>query len=100
MEAIITKLSNHAIFAQYYQQLLETSAEVLKTNFREEDIYSFVNYILDNSPKWQVERYRLNGTHLYNVPSPNNGYKLSTMMDPDWDSVEKAKAKITALLAE
>ena len=100
MEAIIAKLSDHNTFVKYYQDLLDTSAEVLKTNFREEDIYSFVNYILDNSPKWQVERYRLSGTHIFNVISPYNNNQPNTMIDPDWSTVEIARAKIEALLSE
>ena len=97
MEAIIAKLSNADIFAKYYEELLKTSAEVLKTNFREEDIYKFANYILDKNPKWHVERYRLNGTHKFGVYSPyNNDY--NTMIMPDEASIETARKKIKAVL--
>ena len=99
MEAVIAKLSNSNVFAKYYEDLLKTSAEVLKTNFREEDIYKFANYILDKQPKWQVERYRLNGTHAYNVYSQyNNSY--STMIMPDEASINTAREKIQAILSE
>lgn len=100
LEAIISKLSDHSTFVKYYQQLLDTASEVLKTNFREEDIYNFVNFILDESPSWKVERYRLNGTHIFNIPSPYNNNDLTTMIDPDWNSVEVGKAKILELLSE
>ena len=99
MEAIIAKLSNADIFAKYYDGLLKTATDVLKTNFREEDIYKFANFILDKHPKWHVERYRLNGTHAYNVYSPALGAKR-TMMIPDENSINTAKTKIEALLSE
>ena len=97
MEAVIAKLSNANVFAKYYEDLLKTSAEVLKTNFREEDIYKFANFILDKSTKWKVERYRLNGMHAYNVYSPTLKANR-TMMIPDEKSIEVAREKIAALL--
>ena len=97
MEAVIAKLSNADIFAKYYEDLLKTAAEVLKTNFREEDIYKFANFILDKKPKWQVERYRLTGTHDFHVYSPvMQEYK--TMIIPDETSIEIAREKIKSVL--
>lgn len=97
MEAVIAKLANADVFAKYYEDLLKTAAEVLKTNFREEDIYKFANFVLDKKPKWSVERYRLNGKHAFNIYSPyNNDY--NTMIMPDWSSVEIAREKIKKVL--
>jgi LCP family protein required for cell wall assembly len=99
MEAVIAKLSNADIFAKYYEELLKTAAEVLKTNFREEDIYKFANFILDKKPKWEVERYRLNGTHDFHVFSPALK-DYNTMIIPDEASIELAREKIKSVLSE
>ena len=63
-------------------------------------ITSFIKYQLDNMPKWEVESIAVTGYNSSNYTySMGMRYKLY-VMEPDYNSVEKAKKKMNEVLNE
>lgn len=97
MEAIIHKLSNPKILSSHYEQLLADFANVIKTNLPKNYLTDFIRFELDQTPSWQVEKYRLSGTHVFNVSSPHAKNLPSTVIEPDQNSIKIARQKIKKL---
>lgn len=97
IEAIIHKSSNPKILSSHYEQLLTDFANVIKTNLPKNHLTDFIRFELDQTPSWQVEKYRLNGTHIFNVSSPHAKNLPSTVIEPDQKSIKIARQKIKKL---
>lgn len=97
MEAIIHKLSNPKILSSHYEQLLADFGNIIKTNLPKNQLTDFIRFELDQTPSWQVEKYRLSGNHIFNVRSFYYQNRPVTMIEPDQNSIETARQKIKKL---
>lgn len=97
MEAIIHKLSNPKILSSHYEQLLADFGNIIKTNLPKNQLTDFIRFELDQTPNWQVEKYRLSGNHIFNVRSFYYQNRPVTMIEPDQNSIETARQKIKKL---
>lgn len=97
MEAIIHKLSNPKILSSRYEQLLTDFGNIIKTNLPKNQLTDFIRFELDQTPSWQVEKYRLSGNHIFNVRSFYYQNRPVTMIEPDQKSIKIARQKIKKL---
>lgn len=98
-EKIIEKLTNPSFFASHYLEILNAAENNLQTSISGENLMKLVNFELDETPNWQVERYALKEFEHYTYGGlyPD---QLLWMGDPDWDTVAIAREKIQTLMAE
>ena len=98
-EKIIEKLTNPSFFASHYLEILNAAENNLQTSISGENLMKLINFELDETPNWQVERYALKEFEHYTYGGlyPD---MLLWMGDPDWDTVKIAREKIQALMAE
>ena len=102
MTAILNKLFSAEIITNY-ASILSAVQDNFETNIPEKKIYQLINNQLDSMPKWQIEDY-----HMEGYDSHNNVYSCGMsgagdygayyyVMEPNYDTVEEAKAKIKAV---
>ena len=98
--AIIEKISSSKVLVSKYNSILNALDGTFQTDMSTEMITSFIKYQLDEMPKWKVESIAVTGYNSSNYTySMGTRYKLY-VMEPDYNSVEKAKKKINEVLNE
>ncbi len=97
MEAIIRKLSDKNTLLSKYEQLLANFSNIVRTNLPKQYLTDFIRFELDQVPNWQVQKYRLNGTHIFNIQSPYYQNRPVTIIEPDQHSIESARKKINQI---
>ena len=98
--AIIEKISSSKVLVSKYNSILNALDGTFQTDMSTEMITSFIKYQLNEMPKWKVESIAVTGYNSSNYTySMGTRYKLY-VMEPDYNSVEKAKKKINEVLNE
>lgn len=98
--AIINKLTTSNVLISKYNSILNTLDGSFQTDISTSSITSFIKYQLDKMPSWNIESTAVTGYNSYNYTySMGYNYKLY-VMEPDYNSVEKAKEKIKEVLNE
>lgn len=95
--AILNKALSSKTFITKYTSILSTLGNSFQTNIPQDNIYSLVNMQLDKMPKWNINTYSLDGTNSRNYTYSYASSKLY-VMEPDYDTVEKAKELINDLI--
>ena len=102
MTAILDKLASAEIIKNY-SSVLNAVQDNFETSIPEKKIYQLINNQLDSMPKWKIEDYHLEGTDsyssIYSSSMEGTGDNGSNyyVMEPDYETVENAKAKIQAV---
>ena len=100
IEAIINKVTQSSVLISKYNSILNALDGTFQTDMSTNMITSFIKYQLDNMPKWEVESIAVTGYNSSNYTySMGMRYKLY-VMEPDYNSVEKAKKKMNEVLNE
>lgn len=100
MTAIIGKLTSSEILKNY-SNILSAVEDNFETNIPEQKFYQLLNYQLDTSPRWKIDNYHMEGYDSHNQvysygirEAGDYGYNYYYVMEPNYDTVEAAKAKI------
>lgn len=100
MTAIINKVTNSKVLISKYNSILESLNGSFQTDMPMEEITSFIKYQIDKMPSWNIESIAVTGTGAME-PTYSMGSKLKLyVMNPNMDSVNKAKQKINEVLNE
>lgn len=97
LEAIVNKLTTSHQLITNYSSILNTLSESFQTNMDSGRIYSFVQYQLDQMPKWTFESQSVDGSGASNYTYSMPHTKLYVMI-PDMDTVKKAQEKMQNLV--
>lgn len=98
--AIIEKVSNSMVLISKYNSILNTLNGTFQTDMDMKKITTFIKYQLDEMPKWKIESIAVTGYNSSNYTySMGRGRKLY-VMEPDWDSVDRAKQEIKRVMGE
>lgn len=93
--AMIDKMTSSAMVSNY-SQILKSLDGSFNTNMTSKEISALVRKQIDQGSKWTVESFRLDGTDSYNYTYTYDTQQLY-VMEPDWDTVSQAIAKINAI---
>lgn len=97
IEAIIAKISSSTVLINDYLNILKSLDGTFQTNLDSGSIYDLIKMQLSSMPKWQIEKYSLNGlgaeNYTYSIPDV-----YTYVMEPDYNTVNEAKTKIKELL--
>ena len=100
IETIINKVTQSSVLISKYNSILNALDGTFQTDMSTNMITSFIKYQLENMPKWEVESIAVTGYNSSNYTySMGMRYKLY-VMEPDYNSVEKAKKKMNEVLNE
>ena len=100
IEAIIDKLTNTNTILNKYNSLLNSLDGSFQTDIDTSSITSFIRYQIDKNPSWNVETIQANGFNSWGY-TYSMGYNYYLwVMEPDWDSVNLIKNKISEVLNE
>lgn len=100
MTAIINKVTNSKVLISKYNSILKALEGSFQTDMPMEEMTSFIKYQLDKMPSWKIESIAVTGTGDMQ-PTYSMGSKLKLyVMNPNMDSVNKAKQKINEVLNE
>lgn len=98
--AIIEKITNSKVLISKYNSILNALDGTFQTDMSTSMITSFIKEQLNEMPKWQIDSIAVTGynssKYTYSMGSRLKLY----VMEPDYNSVEKAKKKITEVLNE
>ena len=98
--AIIDKVSKSEVLISKYNSILNTLDGSFQTDMDMSMITSFIRYQLDKMPTWNVESIAVSGTGSYNYTYSMGGGRKLYVMEPDYNSIAKAKSKIEEVLSE
>lgn len=98
--AILEKVTKSSVLISKYSSILNALEGSFQTDMSMNEITSFIKYQLDKMPSWTIESYAVTGSGSMDYTySMGSNYKLY-VMEPNWNSVEVAKKKITEVLNE
>ncbi|MDE5539514.1 MAG: LCP family protein, partial [Bacilli bacterium] len=98
--AIIEKVSSSKVIIGKYNDILKSLEGTFQTDMSTNTIQSFIRYQIDKMPKWKIESIAVTGSGSSNYTySMGTNYKLY-VMEPNMESVNKAKQKINEVLNE
>lgn len=94
IEAIVGKLSNPTLEYDYLQ-LFQAVGDCVETNISDADIKEFIQFQVNNMPKWSMETTSVNGSDGkdYSYYSGQNLY----VMYPEQASIDAAKERIRSV---
>ena len=94
IEAIVGKLSNPTLEYDYLQ-LFQAVGDCVETNIPDADIKEFIQFQINNMPKWSMETTSVNGSDGkdYSYYSGQNLY----VMYPEQASIDAAKERIRSV---
>lgn len=98
--AIINKLTSSKVIISKYNSILNVLNGSFQTDISTNTITSFIKYQLNKMPDWTVESIAVTGTGSSNYTYSMGMNYLLYVMEPDYESVNEAKAKITEVLNE
>ena len=94
IEAIVGKLSNPTLEYDYLQ-LFQAVGDCVETNIPDADIKEFIQFQINDMPKWSMETTSVNGSDGkdYSYYSGQNLY----VMYPEQASIDAAKERIRSV---
>lgn len=97
---IIDKVSRSTVLISKYNSILKALDGSFQTDMNMSMVTSFIKYQLNKMPSWNVESIAVTGYNSMNYTrSMGTGRKLY-VMEPDYNSVNKAKTRIKEVLEE
>ncbi len=98
--AIFEKMTKSHILISKYNSILNALDKSFTTDLSSEEITSIIKYQLDKMPSWKIESIAVTGSGSMDYThSMGTKYKLY-VMEPDKNSIEKAKQKINEVINE
>ncbi len=97
---IIEKMTNSKVLISKYNSILNALDGTFQTDMSTNMITSFIKEQLSEMPKWQIDSIAVTGYNSSNYTYSMGSRLKLYVMEPDYNSVEKAKKKITEVLNE
>lgn len=98
--AIINKISSSKILISKYNEILTSLNGSFETDMPLDMITSFIRKQINDMDKWEIDSIAVTGYNSSNYTySMGSNYKLY-VMEPNWESVNTAKNKISEVLNE
>lgn len=98
--AIINKISSSKILISKYNEILTSLNGSFETDMPLDMITSFIRKQINDMDRWEIESIAVTGYNSSNYTySMGSNYKLY-VMEPNWESVNTAKNKISEVLNE
>lgn len=98
--AIIEKMTNSKVLISKYNSILNALDGTFQTDMSTSMITSFIKEQLNEMPKWQIDSIAVTGYNSSNYTYSMGSRLKLYVMEPDYNSVEKAKKKIIEVLNE
>ncbi len=98
--AIIDKLTSSEVLMNKYNDILETLDGTFQTSMPVDKITSLIRFQLDKMPKWEINSIAVDGYNSSNYTYSMGSNRKLYVMEPNLDSVNKAKEKIKGVLDE
>lgn len=98
--AIIEKMTNSKVLISKYNSILNALDGTFQTDMSTSMITSFIKEQLSEMPKWQIDSIAVTGYNSSNYTYSMGSRLKLYVMEPDYNSVEKAKKKIIEVLNE
>lgn len=98
--AIIEKMTNSKVLISKYNSILNALDGTFQTDMSTNMITSFIKEQLNEMPKWQIDSIAVTGYNSSNYTYSMGSRLKLYVMEPDYNSVEKAMKKITEVLNE
>lgn len=98
--AIIEKMTNSKVLISKYNSILNALDGTFQTDMSTSMIMSFIKEQLNEMPKWQIDSIAVTGYNSSNYTYSMGSRLKLYVMEPDYNSVEKAKKKIIEVLNE
>lgn len=98
--AIIEKMTNSKVLISKYNSILNALDSTFQTDMSTNMITSFIKEQLNEMPKWQIDSIAVTGYNSSNYTYSMGSRLKLYVMEPDYNSVEKAKKKIIEVLNE
>ncbi len=99
LSAILSKITSSQTLLTSYSNILNTIQKSFQTNLEQEDIKKLIKKQIDKMPKWEIETISLTGSDSRNSTYTYGNQQLY-VMQPDEQSVEEAKNKISLISNE
>lgn len=99
ISSIISKVTTTETILNNYLGILEEMNGSFQTNFELEDLVYLLKKQLKEKKNWEINKISLDGYDSYNYTYSYQGEKLY-VMEPDYDTVEKAKDSIRVLMGK
>ncbi len=100
IEAIINKVTQSSVLISKYNSILNALDGTFQTDMSTSMITSFIKEQLNEMPKWQIDSIAVTGYNSSNYTYSMGSRLKLYVMEPDYNSVEKAKKKIIEVLNE
>jgi LCP family protein required for cell wall assembly len=97
IKAIFNKITSSYVLA-HYNRILSELKDTFQTNISSQEIKDLVTMQLEDSQKWKLKSYTVKGTGK-RAPTYSMGSQNLYVMEPDPESIAKAKKKIEKYLA-
>lgn len=98
--AIINKVTNSHVLISKYNNILNALNGSFQTDMKVDMITSFIKYQLDKMPSWNIESIAVTGYNSSNYTNSIGYQEKVFVMEPDYNSVSKAKQRIEEVLNE
>lgn len=98
--AIINKVTKSHVLVSKYNGILNTLNGTFQTDMKVDMITSFIKYQLDKMPSWQIESIAVTGYNSSNYTNSIGYGEQVFVMEPDYNSVSKARKRIEEVLNE
>lgn len=97
IKGIINKATSDTSILLNYSNIMNNLQDNFETNITDDITKAFIKMQVSEMPKWQVNTYNLNGFDSHNYTYSIGNTKLF-VMEPDMETVEKAKELINGIL--
>lgn len=98
IKAIINKVSSSSTILTKYSSILSNLQDSFETDVSSDTIKKLINLQASNMPKWNVKTLNLNGYDSHNYTYSYNSGSMLYVMEPDYNTVNKAKKIINGML--
>lgn len=98
IKAIINKVSSSSTILTKYSSILSNLQDSFETDVSSDTIKKLINLQASNMPKWNVKTLNLNGYDSHNYTYSYNSGSMLYVMEPDYNTVNKAKEIINGML--
>ena len=98
IKAVLSKIKKNKLLIFKYPIILNKLKNNFETNIKNDDIKDFIKKDIKYLPKWVIKSYNLNGSDSKNYTYSMGKKRMLYVMEPDYNTVLKAKELINDVL--
>ena len=98
IKAVLNKIKKNKLLIFKYPIILNKLKNNFETNIKNDDIKDFIKKDIKYLPKWVIKSYNLNGSDSKNYTYSMGKKRMLYVMEPDYNTVLKAKELINDVL--